>query len=109
MRKGIKDIKEILEEVGEKLKKLYGENLRGIILYGSYARGEATEDSDIDLIILLKDMEDISKEWERYFPIIYEIAFRNDVVISVVPLKERDYYSKNHPFLLNAKKEGIKI
>jgi hypothetical protein len=31
------------------------------------------------------------------------------VVISVVPLKERDYYSKNHPFLLNAKKEGIKI
>ena len=109
MRKGIKDIKEILEEVGEKLKKLYGENLRGIILYGSYARGEATEDSDIDLIILLEDMEDISKEWERYFPIIYEIAFRNDVVISIVPLKERDYYSKNHPFLLNAKKEGIKI
>jgi predicted nucleotidyltransferase len=109
MRKGIKDIKEILEEVGEKLKKLYGENLRGIILYGSYARGEATEDSDIDLIILLEDIEDISKEWERYFPIIYEIAFRNDAVISIVPLKERDYYSKNHPFILNAKKEGIKI
>jgi len=67
MRKGIKDIKEILEEVGEKLKKLYGENLRGIILYGSYARGEATEDSDIDLIILLEDMEDISREWGRCF------------------------------------------
>jgi len=29
-------------------------------------------------------------------PIIYEIAFRNDVVISIVPLKERDYYSKNY-------------
>jgi len=72
-------------------------------------KGEATEDSDIDLIILLKDMEDISKEWERCFPIIYEIAFRNDVVISIVPLKERDYYSKNYPFLFNAKKEGIKI
>jgi len=41
-------------------------------------------------------MGDISKEWERCFPIIYEIAFRNDVVISVVPLKERDYYSKNY-------------
>jgi predicted nucleotidyltransferase len=104
-----KDIKPILEEVGEKLKELYGEKLRGIILYGSYARGEAKEDSDIDPIILLEDMEDVYKEWERYFPIIYKIAFRNDVVISIVPLKEKDYYTKNYPFILNAKKEGIKI
>ena len=109
MNKKIKDIKPILEEVEEKLKELYGERLKGIILYGSYARGEANEGSDIDLIILLEDMEDILKEWEKYFPIIYEIAFRNDVVISIVPLKEEDYKTRDYPFILSARKEGIRI
>lgn len=43
-----------LEELKQELVKLYGERLRGIYLYGSYARGDFTEDSDVDVLIVLR-------------------------------------------------------
>ena len=46
--------KEAIEEFRKEIKKLYGNRLKHIILYGSYARGSATEDSDIDLLIVLE-------------------------------------------------------
>ena len=46
--------KEAIEEFKKEIKKLYGNRLKHIILYGSYARGSATEDSDIDLLIVLE-------------------------------------------------------
>ena len=46
--------KEAIKEFKKDVKKLYGNRLKHIILYGSYARGSATEDSDIDLLIVLE-------------------------------------------------------
>ena len=46
-------IKQILKEFRKRIEELYGNRLKGIILYGSYAREKATQDSDIDLAIVL--------------------------------------------------------
>jgi len=43
-------IRGILQEVKAKLEAIYGERLRGIVLFGSWARGDATDGSDIDLL-----------------------------------------------------------
>ena len=48
-------IQHILEECKKALKEEYGNKLKDIILYGSWARGTATEDSDIDLLIISTD------------------------------------------------------
>jgi len=45
---------EILREFRKAVAKLYGRRLKNVILYGSWARGEATEDSDIDLLVVLR-------------------------------------------------------
>ncbi|MHC4645586.1 MAG: nucleotidyltransferase family protein [Planctomycetota bacterium] len=47
-------IEPILREFRQKTEKLYGKRLKRIILYGSYARGQATQDSDIDLAIVFE-------------------------------------------------------
>ncbi len=54
------NINKITSDFKLAMQKLYGERLENVILYGSYARNEQTEDSDIDLLVALKD-DEISK------------------------------------------------
>ena len=99
----------ILDEVKNCLKKIYGNNLKSIILYGSYARGDFTEDSDIDIIILLKDMKDFLEEHEKYFNAIWRLDLKYDTVISIIPFNNEEYIKRNLPIIINAKREGISI
>jgi len=48
-------IKQLVNHLKDHLIKVYGEKIRGIIMYGSYIRGEITEDSDIDILVLVDE------------------------------------------------------
>ena len=109
MDKTIKDIKPILDLVKEKLQGIYGERLNELILYGSYARGDATEESDIDLILLLEDMSSPVSEIEKFSGEIHQLDFLYDTVISIIPIEARQYQTRRLPIILNAKREGIPI
>lgn len=102
-------IKTVLTDVKRSLKKIYGETLKDIILYGSYARGDFTEGSDIDLIILLRDMKEPIAERKKYFDAIWELDLKYDTVISIIPLREDEYRTRKLPLILNAKQEGFSI
>ena len=102
-------IKTILDEVKKCLEEIYGDKLKGIILYGSYARGDFTDGSDIDLILLLEDMKDPLAEREKYFNEIWKLDLKYDTVISLLPLKEEEYKKRKLPVILNAKREGISL
>jgi len=97
----------VLKEIKARLKEVYADNLKGIVLYGSYARGEATEGSDIDLIVLLKVIDEFMVELERCSREVHRIDFRYDTLVSAIPLRERDFKERNLPLILNARREGI--
>jgi len=99
--------KTILDEVKKCHIGIYGDKLKGIILHGSYARGDFTDGSDIDLIILLEDMKDLLAEREKYFNEIWKLDLKYDTVISLLPFKEDEYRKRRLPVILNAKREGI--
>ena len=109
MNKSIKDIKPILDEAKKRLQKIYGERLKEIILYGSYARGDATEGSDIDPILLLDDISSPLSELEKFSGAIHQLDFLYNTVISIIPIEERQYRTRRLPIILNAKREGIPI
>ena len=101
--------KQALKELIEALKKLYGNNLVRVILYGSKARGDATKDSDIDIMVVLKNYENWNEEFDKVFDIVYPINYEYNMLISVVIKKEEEYLTKKTPLLLNVRKEGVEI
>lgn len=107
--KNLKKIKPILNEVKRRLKKIYGKRLKKIILYGSYARGDADDGSDIDLIILLENMGEPVTEMEKFSESIWKLDLKYDTVISVIPFDVNVFKKRRLPVILNAKREGITI
>ena len=100
-------IEHILKEFREKTEKLYGKRLKDVILYGSWAKGLANQDSDIDLAIVLDGDVAPGEEIDRTIDIITEINLNYGVLISVYPVSENDYNSVNSPLMLNLRREGV--
>ncbi|MCP4259558.1 MAG: nucleotidyltransferase domain-containing protein [Planctomycetes bacterium] len=101
------EIEPVLKEFREKTEKLYNERLKGIILYGSYARKQQTVDSDIDLAVVLEGDVVAGKEIDRLIDVITDINIDYGVLLSVYPVSEEDYNSINSPLLLNIREEGV--
>ena len=106
------DIKNIMDEYVEAVKNIYGSNLKRIILYGSYARGEATELSDIDIMILVS-LDDLSiKNYsDKLSDITFDINLDNDLMIMPI-VKNEEHFNKwigAYPFYRNVEKEGVSL
>ena len=103
------EVHPILNKFKQKIKKLYGKRLKKVILYGSQARNEATQDSDIDLAIVLDGDVIPGKEIDRMIDIVTEINLNYGVLISVYPVSEKNYNEINSPLLLNLRREGVPV
>jgi uncharacterized protein len=88
-------IQPILDALKTKLQALYRDRFRDLYVFGSYARPDAgiklPIDSDLDVAVLLKDFEDPHAERERVSDFIAELSLNNDIVISLMPVREADY------------------
>ncbi|HEX3047544.1 MAG TPA: nucleotidyltransferase domain-containing protein [Bacillota bacterium] len=110
MRKEVPaQIQNILNETRSELLRIYPDRLKEMILFGSYARGDFTNESDIDLLLLLDQVNDICTERNKYQGIISRISLKYDTVISIIPIGLDDFSHKKTPLILNINKEGIKV
>ncbi len=103
------ELKTLLDEAKTLLERVYGARLKDIILYGSHARGDAAEGSDIDLIVLLDDMDNPVSELQRCSKEIHQLDLLYDTLISIIPIDARQYETRRLPIILNAKREGIPL
>lgn len=91
---------------------IYGSRIKSIILYGSYARGDYTEDSDIDIMILLdiSDME-IKKYRLQLSGMTYD--FNMDYDLDIKPIAKNEGHFKKwlpvYPFYSNIEKRNLFI
>ena len=81
-------------------------HITSIILYGSKARGDFAEDSDIDLLFI-SDTELPRSSKNQLIDAIYDHELRNDVVVSAIFISESAFNLEASPFLKQAKREGI--
>src|SRR6266487_7089782 len=79
---------EVSTAVAGDLRALYGGRLCRVLLFGSWARGDAHPESDIDLLVVLDRVESPWEELRRMDEILWRHSYRNDAVISAVPAGE---------------------
>ena len=100
----------IAREMKEAMLKLYGNRLSGIILYGSYARGDFQATSDIDFLIILdKKRLDYAEEISRMTKVVFPMMLDHDMIISFLPSPLKRWKSERSFFFDRVKKEGIPI
>jgi len=105
----MKTLETPLEQLKRKAQEIYGPRFRRMILYGSYARGEAREDSDIDVLLVLKNVSDPLTERERLSEVLWQLALEHTLVLSVLPVDEQAFETRQTPLFLNVKREGVTI
>lgn len=102
-------IAQLVKQVKNHLITVYGEKIKGVILYGSCARGEPTKDSDTDILVLVDDSINPFKVRKSLSDLLFDILLEQGELISVVVLPENYFENYNSPFMLNVKKEGIRV
>lgn len=103
---------EILKKYVEDVHMLYGDRLRTVILYGSYARGDFGQDSDIDIMILVDLTEqEIRDKSRKLSDVTFEYNFADDIQIMPI-VKNVDHFNKRlraYPFYYIVRKEGVDL
>ncbi|RMH10307.1 MAG: nucleotidyltransferase domain-containing protein [Armatimonadetes bacterium] len=103
------EIRQITERIKTHLFQRFGAGVDSILLYGSHARGEASTESDIDLLVLIHDTLNPSTVRASLSELIFDILLEQGELISVIVLPKRYYEANASVFLHNVRKEAIKI
>lgn len=105
-----KNVNKEIQKFIKQVRKLLGKRLKKIILYGSYARGDYNQQSDVDIMILTDlSFEEIEEYRDKISDIAYDIELNTGIILSPVIKNIEKYNSRIHfvPFYKNVEKEGV--
>jgi predicted nucleotidyltransferase len=106
---GVVDPYELARQVARELRELFGPRLVDVVLFGSYAMGTATDESDLDLVVLLRD---VSSPWEdarRMDALLWEKTLEAGITISAVVVDAKEWRDPRRPLLQTAKVQGRSV
>lgn len=98
-----------ITELKQALQGLYGERLRGVYLYGSYARGTAHADSDVDVLVVLEGPVKPGAEITRMSRAVSEVCLRHNLLISTCPVSAESLETQTTIFLENVRQEALLV
>ena len=96
-----------MKELKEGLVQIYGDKLKAVYLYGSYARGNAQPDSDLDVMIVLRDYRSYGKEIDRTGKLTSNLSLEYGISISRVMTRETQWKISDTPLLRNIRTDGL--
>ncbi len=96
-----------MKELKEGLVRIYGERLKAVYLYGSYARGDYRSGSDVDVMILLKDYRNYWEEISRTSELMSNVSLEYDLLVSRIFMTEEKWKKSDTPLLRNIHQDGL--
>ena len=102
-------LKEMLRWATGRLREIYGPRLKRLVLFGSWARGDAQPKSDVDLLVVLEGPAGAYKEAKRSSRVATRAAAYRDTALSFVHMSEEDFSEDRRPLVQSVKKEGIDL
>jgi len=106
-------IQPILNKLRQQLQELYGDRFRDLYVFGSYARPDAgielPADSDLDVALILSDFDNPYDEIKRFGHITSGLSLEHGIVVSLVPIRERDFVEGKTNFIRVISEEAIRV
>lgn len=100
-------VQAILAELRRALHECYGLRLTQVLLFGSRARGDCHQDSDIDVLIVLRGAVQPAAEIERTGAVVSGLSLQHECVISCVFIGEDRFLRGDGPLLQNIRREAV--
>ncbi len=104
-----------LAELRDALREKFGERLVRFVLFGSKARGESDEESDVDVLLVIRDFdkEENWDEWNELEDLAFEIGdMRHGVIFNTIEYSQSEYEFElrhEYPLIANIEREGIPL
>jgi len=99
----------LIKTLSEELARLLGDRLDRILLYGSYARDEATPSSDLDILVVVKEPFSYPALLRQTSELVARLSLENVIAISRAFITRDRFENENSPFTLNVRREGVPI
>ena len=102
----------LLKEIAAIYRKVFGDDIVKIVLYGSYARGTVDAESDIDIVAIVKgEREELQRKLREVWILSSNLELEYETILSptVIPYEEFEKYRNVLPYYRNIEEEGIDI
>lgn len=101
--------RKLLQKLKNGLIRVYGEQLNAIYLYGSFARGDNVDGSDLDVAVILKDFQRRAAEVRRTSELVGDLSLDFEITVSPLFLRENEWTTNKFSLLRNIKAEGVAV
>jgi predicted nucleotidyltransferase len=102
-----KALEELMVELKLGLSTIYGKRLKSLYLYGSYARREQDEESDLDVLVVLDQFDRSAREVDRTGELVSHLSLKYGITVSPVFVREAKWLRGDTPFLSNVRGEAV--
>ena len=105
-------ISNIIQDFAKSVRKMLGNSLDSVIVYGSYARGDYSELSDIDVMLLVSlGEEEIKEISDQISDLAFDFMMKYGVDISpvITNIEQFNYWVDNLPYYRNVRDEGVRL
>ena len=109
---GKEQLQTVVHDVVSGMSDVLGNKLQSLLLYGSYARGDYNDDSDVDFLALVDAHK---KELSQFRRPVSKVASRtglkHDVMVSITLIDQRTFqqFNKALPFFTTVSREGVNV
>ena len=108
-KRNIKEIEYLFPKIKGFIQEIFGDRLSEVLLYGSFADNRATDDSDIDIAVILKDDRRVEAEQKKLNDFIAELGLESNELISILPLCSKEIENSKWPLYESLQESGIRL
>lgn len=102
----------VLAELSDHIHSLLGDRLEKVVLYGSYARGDNSLESDVDILVMTELNPEENRKYRRELNRIFSrVGLKHDILLSMFLIDRKSYENRMAvmPFYQNIEKDGVTI
>jgi predicted nucleotidyltransferase len=106
---GVADPLELARQTAVKMRELFGSRLVDVVVFGSYARGTASDDSDLDLAVVLRDVKSSWADGRLMDDLLWETTLESGICVSALVVDADDWGNAEVPVLKTARESGRSV